>query len=1050
MKLEIRSSVRTLLSILIISNALLRFDLLGAPVDPIGDDNWAAAKQAQKTWNLGSYRTAQTLFSNLARSRAAIKDKESASAAYRESARLLAAMNEYGPALAELRSAIDLDDGTGNIESKIESLSVYALTLLQDGKTPETELACAAIRELLPKAVTASARANAFYALGEYNYYHGDGDQTIDLFRNALLESENANDRTLTVMASLHLAFGQIRQGDPVSALTNINRSLSLTDELNDDRLRAIVKVGLGFAYSVMDSKQEALNAYRSAELLFPEDMDWLEKARLSNGIATVYGDYGDFAQSLSYRRKALELYKRAGYLSGQLATLPSLATMLFISGDRASAEQMLDEASQLAKNLNEEFYFGIIEEFRAKIDLESGDYGSAVKSFLRAAALYKKLKLNLPRIENDLGLAYEKAGSMEDARIHYSTALDANLKAQDLIPAAENLYNLARLHRSFGEDELALQQISKSVSMTDYLSKNVGNSGLGTRYFSRSIDRFQLFISLLMKKHDRGLQDDFAMQALLAAERSRGRSMLERLVLSEANFFADADPMSVQKEKEVRISLNAKSDILTDLLGRDGDKDQIIKVSGEINELQNRLEEIKADLKQKSPVYSAIKDPPPFDVADFQENVLDDRSVLLEFSLGNDESYLWVVAKNGLDAYVLPPRAQIEGRIESLRSLLAARQITSGETIDEHQKRIAEAEQKYWPEARELSKMVLGQAADKIKNKRLIVVPDGKLHYFPLSALPLPDSENDEPLVQTNEVIYQPSAQTLALLTKTHNKPLAQRRDLLIFSDPVFTTSDSRLSGNGEQTANTEVTRSDSFRFVESLSSLARLPGSGTEAASITDIVGGSTIDAFSGFAATREQLLNAKLADYKILHFATHGVINNERPELSGIVMSRYNKNGHQIDEFIRLADIYAMHLNADLVVLSACETGTGKEVRGEGIMGLNSAFLQAGASTVLASLWKVEDGASQILMKEFYTGISSGGLTPSESLRRAQMKLAADPRYRSPFYWAAFTLQGDMNVRPAISHGLSVWIYLFLAVPVGLFGIYLFRRKKQITKK
>ncbi len=165
---------------------------------------------------------------------------------------------------------------------------------------------------------------------------------------------------------------------------------------------------------------------------------------------------------------------------------------------------------------------------------------------------------------------------------------------------------------------------------------------------------------------------------------------------------------------------------------------------------------------------------------------------------------------------------------------------------------------------------------------------------------------------------------------------------------------------------------------------------------------------------------------------------------------MLSRFDEKGGKRDEFLRIHDIYGLNLNADLVVLSACETGIGKEVKGEGLMSLNNAFLQTGAKSVMASLWKVEDGATLELMKNFYGAMANEKLTPPQALRQAQIKLRQIPQYQSPFYWAAFTVQGDFRTVPEISNTYGKAIYLFAFVPLLLIGIYLFRRTKLLRRK
>jgi CHAT domain-containing protein len=496
---------------------------------------------------------------------------------------------------------------------------------------------------------------------------------------------------------------------------------------------------------------------------------------------------------------------------------------------------------------------------------------------------------------------------------------------------------------------------------------------------------------------------------------------------------------------------LNSKADKLTDLLSSKAEKTETEKLDNEINELEHELGEIKATLKQNSPIYSAIKNPAPFDAAKFQTNILDENSLLLEFSFGKEESYLWLVGKTEIESYVLPSREQIESHIEKLRELIDSRKILEGETTENYQARIAHDETEFEQEAQVFSNELLGQIADKIKDKRLIIVPDGKLHYFPIAALPFPNSTENQPILLTNETIYQPSAATLSLLTQIDKKPIVEPKNLLVFSDPIFSKQDPRISATSNEDQNEmSFIKKKNFRFAESLTALSRLNASREEADSIVEIVGASDSTIFTGAAATREIALDAATADYKIIHFATHGLINEERPELSGIVLSQVNENGNNQNGVVRLQDIYAMNLTADLVVLSACSTGVGKEVKGEGLMSLNNAFLQTGAKTVISSLWKVDDYATSELMKNFYRELTSGTVTTSEALRRAQIKMRQNPQYRSPFYWAAFTVQGDFQTAPKLSGSFGFWIYTFFIVPFLLSGVYAYRRRFRLFNR
>jgi CHAT domain-containing protein len=189
-----------------------------------------------------------------------------------------------------------------------------------------------------------------------------------------------------------------------------------------------------------------------------------------------------------------------------------------------------------------------------------------------------------------------------------------------------------------------------------------------------------------------------------------------------------------------------------------------------------------------------------------------------------------------------------------------------------------------------------------------------------------------------------------------------------------------------------------------------ARLPFSREEASAIASLANPQTRFVATDFRASRATVLGGALAGHRIVHLATHGIVDNQRPALSGLLLSLFDERGAPRNGFLRLHDIYNMRLDADLVVLSACQTALGKEIQGEGLIGLTRAFMYAGASGVIATLWQVSDAATAELMKRFYRGLLKEGLTPAAALRAAQRDMSHDARWSAPYYWAGFVLQGD----------------------------------------
>ena len=406
---------------------------------------------------------------------------------------------------------------------------------------------------------------------------------------------------------------------------------------------------------------------------------------------------------------------------------------------------------------------------------------------------------------------------------------------------------------------------------------------------------------------------------------------------------------------------------------------------------------------------------------------MLDSDTILLEYSLGDEHSFLWAVTPTSLDVYELPKREEIEARAQRVLNLLTARQQTPGE-YEIQSTRITKADADYWTEAAALSKTLLGPVAAQLGNKRLAVVASGALQYIPFAALPEVDgqglgSSKNQPLIVNHEIVSLPSASLLAVERRNLQKRGVATKSLAVIADPVFEKNDPRIkqfatnmkvqtpksqidniNHNALLRAALEVDGSDSHGF-------SRLLYSRVEANKILSTMGDRS-DRFAAldFAANRKTAFSADLGKYRYIHFATHGLLDEVHPELSGLVLSLINEKGQQQDGFLRLHDIYNLKLSADLVVLSACRTGLGKQIKGEGLVGLTQGFMYAGSPRVVASLWKVQDDSTAELMASFYSAILKEGKRPAAALREAQLSMSRTKAWQAPFYWAAFAIQGE----------------------------------------
>jgi CHAT domain-containing protein len=268
------------------------------------------------------------------------------------------------------------------------------------------------------------------------------------------------------------------------------------------------------------------------------------------------------------------------------------------------------------------------------------------------------------------------------------------------------------------------------------------------------------------------------------------------------------------------------------------------------------------------------------------------------------------------------------------------------------------------------------------------------------------------------HEIVNAPSASALAVLRRdVAGRPPAPRA-VAVLADPVLTSNDPRVpsaaAGGAGGAASDDRARHELTRSAgeSGLSVFRRLRFTRTEADAIIALAGDTPSLKAVDFEASRATATRPDLGDYRIVHFATHGLLNNLHPELSGLVLSLVGRDGRPQDGFLRLHDVYNLKLGADLVVLSACRTALGSDVRGEGLVGLTRGFWYAGAPRVVASLWDVRDQATAELMRRFYRRLLRDGLRPAAALRAAQLSMLKEERWSSPYYWAGFVVQGEWN--------------------------------------
>ncbi len=524
-----------------------------------------------------------------------------------------------------------------------------------------------------------------------------------------------------------------------------------------------------------------------------------------------------------------------------------------------------------------------------------------------------------------------------------------------------------------------------------------------------------------------------YAVEAFRITEEGRARSLLDLLREAHAEINAGVPAELLQRRAANLARQQEIADQLTGVsMNQSGPDQSLTKLEAELARLSVEAESLNNGIRVASPRYNALQRTQPLTLAEVQRQVLDNDTALLEYSLGTERSYLWAVTKNdGLTLYRLPARQSIEEQAGALREQLipTGQKRSIVELTDDSQRGIKlggpqsapQNVQAYAAAAHALYQSVVAPAAAVITGKRLLVVADGALNYVPFQALITQPTGADfaslSYLVLTNEIVYAPSASVVAVIRQQARAQSGQ--GVLIVADPVFDASDPRAksAAGAMRGAAGRLALTSAIGDVASLKiatlKLVRLTGTRTEAEEIAGLArkSGSAADVWLDLDASEGNMEARDLSHYRMLHIATHGLLDAERPQFTGLALAPTGAD--DADGFLRVGEVFNLRLGSPLVILSACETGLGKEKRGEGVIGLTRAFMYAGAPTVGVSLWSVADKSTAELMPDFYqrmlTGQAPGG-APAAALRAAQQQMIAGKRYSAPFYWAPFVLVGD----------------------------------------
>lgn len=863
--------------------------------------------------------------------------------------------------------------------------------------------------------------------IGMAHGYIGDWRKALDFFGQAHLIVKEMGDQRreaslLNNMCVIHNDLGESKK-----AIGLCEQSLALRRGLNDRAGEATVLNNLGNAYSILGEYQKALDLYMQAFAIHKAISPPQSQAISLNNIGWLYATVGEYQKAIDFYTQALSIFRAVGDQYREGNTLGNIAVNYADMKDFRKALEINQQVLKLRRAVNNREGEAITLNNIAGCYSNLGDKQTALDYYNQSIALHRTVgnPRQMATALGNIGTVYKDLGDLQKALDFFNEGLQMARAIGDRNNEAGILAHMARLERDRGNLPEARKRIDEALAAVESLRINIKSQALRASFFASVRSYQELNIDLLMRLHKQRPSEGFDAAALQASERARARSLLELLTEAGAEIRQGVEASLLERERILRQTISDKADQQMRLLSGKYTPEQAAAAAKEIEGLTTEYEQVQTQIRQTSPRYAALTRPVPLSLKEIQTDVLDNETVLLEYSLGEEKSFLWAVTQGSIRSFELPKRAEIEGAARRVYELLTARnQTLADETPEQRRVRIEQAEAEYPKASLALSRMLLGPAGAELKNRRLVIVGDGLLQYTAFAALPAPDARADvpsAPLITEHEIVALPSASVLRVLRREAAGRKPADRTLAVFADPVFDKDDPRirLSSNGRGTQATaaaavaqnspadEVKRSASE---SGLQDFVRLRFSRQEADQIVRLAGeGKKLEAVD-FEANRAAVTSPELARYQIIHFATHGLINNQHPELSGVVLSLVDQQGRPQNGFLRLYDIYNLKLGADLVVVSACQTALGKEIKGEGLVGLTRGFMYAGVPRVVASLWQIDDRATAELMRRFYEGMLGKGLRPGAALSAAQSSMAKDKRWQAPYYWAAFTLQGE----------------------------------------
>jgi len=836
--------------------------------------------------------------------------------------------------------------------------------------------------------------------------------QSIKCFAAAieLARSVNSPDHEAKCLRQLSSTYWQINDYSSFYLLSS--RALELATSLNHKKEQGYCYNNIGLYYWKIDSYNNSLTFYEKAlEVAKGTNADQNESDCLNN-IGLIYRDMGNYDKALDFLSQALKLDQSLGNkqkisidLNNIGATYRNKGLLSGKQEDYTSAKANLNHCLDLARKLGDR-------NTEIRVLNNIGAVHSDLSNFAEASEYFKQSyhiaqaiedKESMSMILNNLGIVHSNIGNIEESTSFFRQAIHI---AQDIHGGQvlwEAYLEIGNAYKKQDHIKEALQNYRSSIAVIESIRSSISLEELKASYLGsdKRIDAYQNSIDLLANQSVLLADRTYGAEAFNYLERAKARAFLDSFEVSEVNVSQGIDLKLAKKEKEIMRQISQSyTQLLGPNLGSDAKNGVLIK----IKELEEESDRLKREIRTTSPAYANLKYPEVITYDEARKTLVDKNTTFFAYSLGKERSYVFVLSEAGLKVFAAPARKTLQQQVAEYRKIISDK--------DNHDFSLGYV----------LFKELVLPGLDK-NTKRIVFVPDDILNLLPFETL-VSNAGTNRWLVQDHPVSYVPSLSSLRELNRRRSAlRMEPHKDLLALGDPFYGANE-----EGRRNASQDI-----FQDFYSNSSINffRLKYSGLEIQKIAAAFKPSRTDAFQRKEATEDRLKAEPLTNYRIIHFATHGLIDDKKPARSSIILALDQDPGE--DGFLQMREIFNLRMNADLVTLSACQTGLGQFIRGEGIEGLSRAFFYAGAASVLMSLWAVNDEATYQLMERFYRHLM-GAETPMNALRQAKLEMIGSGVLSHPYYWAGFILNGKADA-VIFPRPFKRWILLASSLCAGI---------------